>query len=188
MMKEQLLKLCKKTQLFFLTFFIIAFVVWGHTSANFKVKKSVDDEQQHWQQFIAQYPVQEFGEDGYFVRAIRNGFKLFHYTDKYAFRFTSNQLPENRNSCADCHTLSDLAYGFVQSDRFKPDFKKRVSFEEQLMRCYVSKDRLAGFTPTIFDPAIRDLRILARLVAYKNQLSEGYQRNAETTNQRVVKL
>ena len=48
---------------------------------------------------------------------------------------------------------------------------KRVSFEERIMRCYAGP--MEGFVPTLYDPAIRDIRILARAVAHHLQLSEG---------------
>ena len=43
------------------------------------------------------------------------------------------------------------------------------------MRCYAG--RLDGFVPTLYDPAVRDLRILARAVAHPLQLSEGARRD-----------
>jgi hypothetical protein len=33
-----------------------------------------------------------------------------------------------------------------------------------------------GFVPTLYEPAVRDIRILARAVAYHLQLSEGARR------------
>jgi len=40
-----------------------------------------------------------------------------------------------------------------------------------VMRCYAG--RLDGFIPTIYDPAVRDIRIFARMVAHHLQLGEG---------------
>jgi len=39
------------------------------------------------------------------------------------------------------------------------------------MRCYAT--HLDGFVPTIYDPAVRDIRIFARMVAHHLQLGEG---------------
>ena len=40
-----------------------------------------------------------------------------------------------------------------------------------------------GFVPTLYDPAIRDLRILARMVAHSLELGEGYIAGALAVNQ-----
>jgi hypothetical protein len=42
------------------------------------------------------------------------------------------------------------------------------------MRCFA--ERMDGFVPTLYDPTVRDLRILARAVAHHLQLSEGAHR------------
>ena len=39
------------------------------------------------------------------------------------------------------------------------------------MRCYAKQ--LDGFVPTIYDPAIRDIRIFSRMVAHDLKLVEG---------------
>ena len=67
--------------------------------------------------------------------------------------------------------MDDLAYGFVNSDRYDAKAGRRISFEEQVQRCYVGP--MDGYVPTIYDPAVRDLRLLARAVAHHLQLSEG---------------
>ena len=55
-----------------------------------------------------------------------------------------------------------------------PGWDERLSFEENVMRCYAG--HMDGFVPTLYDPAIRDLRILARGVAHHLQLGEGARR------------
>ena len=124
-----------------------------------------------WQKFRADYRIDFFGQDGQFVRAVQNGYNLFFHTYKYAPRFTRKTAGDAVNSCSGCHTVEDLAYGFVNSDRFNASVGRRISFEEQVQRCYVGP--LAGYVPTIYDPAVRDLRLLARAVAHHLQLSEG---------------
>jgi hypothetical protein len=89
----------------------------------------------------------------------------------YGARFTRKTARDAVNSCAGCHTVEDLAYGFVNSDRFDPKLGKRMSFEERVMRCYAGP--MDGYVPTLYDPAIRDIRILARAIANHLQLSEG---------------
>jgi hypothetical protein len=42
------------------------------------------------------------------------------------------------------------------------------------MRCYAGP--MDGFVPTFYDPAVRDIRLLARAVAHHLQLSEGASR------------
>jgi hypothetical protein len=59
----------------------------------------------------------------------------------------------------------------VNSDRFDATLGKRMSFEERVMRCYAGP--MDGFVPTLYDPAVRDIRILARAIAHHLQLSEG---------------
>ena len=60
------------------------------------------------------------------------------------------------------------------ADRFDPALGRRVSFEERVMRCYAGP--MNGFVPTLYDPAVRDLRILARAVAHHLGLGEGARR------------
>jgi len=126
---------------------------------------------ENWANFSEAFGVSEYGVDGYFVRAVRNGHAIFHNTANHAWRFTRRTRSHRINACASCHTPTALAYAFVNSDRFDRRLNKRVSFEERIMRCYVM--RLDGFVPTIYDPAVRDLRIFARVVAHRNQLTEG---------------
>jgi hypothetical protein len=64
-----------------------------------------------------------------------------------------------------------LAYSFVNSDRFVAKLGVRVSFEDHVRRCYARS--MQGFVPTIYDPAVRDIRLLARAVAHHLQLGEG---------------
>ena len=116
------------------------------------------------------------GADGQFVRAVQNGFNLVHYTRKHASRFTRPAAAGaagalGADACADCHTPEDLAYGFVSSDRFDSELGKRISFEDSVRRCYARS--MNGYAPTIYDPAVRDIRLLARAVAHHLQLGEG---------------
>jgi cytochrome c len=124
-----------------------------------------------WLAFSSKHGVDRFGQDGYFGRAIRNGHALINSTYDYAWRFTRKTNASENNSCSSCHSPEELAYAFVSSDRFDPRFGKRVSFEESIMRCYVNQ--MDGFIPTIYDPAIRDIRIFSRMVAHDLKLVEG---------------
>ena len=130
-----------------------------------------------WNLFKQKYNVDSFGGDGYFVRGVRHGFGLVNKTYDFAWRFTRKTATDKPNSCGSCHTPEDLAYAFVSSDRFDPDLRKRVSFEERVTRCYVKY--LDGFVPTIYDPAIRDIRIYARMVANSLELTEGSLRKGD---------
>ena len=130
-----------------------------------------------WEKFRADYGIDHFGNDGQFVRAVQNGYNLVYYTHKYASRFTRKTAGDRVNACAGCHTPEDLAYGFVNSDRFDPKLGRRISFEERVRRCYAGP--MEGFVPTIYDPAVRDIRLLARAVAHHLQLSEGALRNKD---------
>ncbi len=130
-----------------------------------------------WSEFQSANGIDEFGEDGYFIRAVQHGYGLFYYTTEYAPRFTRRTSTDAVHSCSGCHSVEDLAHGLVTSDRFDTVLRKRVSFEERVMRCYAQ--HLDGFVPTIYDPAVRDLRILARAVGHHLQLSEGVRRQKE---------
>ena len=150
---------------------MIAFVLWAHLGSGLPVFRSEVTPERGWQKFRADYQINFFGQDGQFVRAVQNGYNLFFYTYKYAPRFTRKTAGDAVNSCSGCHTVEDLAYGFVNSDRFNAKLGRRISFEEQVQRCYVGP--MDGYVPTIYDPAIRDIRLLARAVAHHLQLSEG---------------
>jgi hypothetical protein len=150
---------------------IAVFVLWAHYGSGIDTFRSQVTSAPGWQQFRASYRVDEFGADGYFTRAAQNGYNLFHYTYQHGKRFTRKSASDTVRSCANCHTVEDLAYSFVGSDRFDARLGKRVSFEERIMRCYAGP--MEGFVPTLYDPAIRDIRILARAVAHHLQLSEG---------------
>jgi hypothetical protein len=150
---------------------IAGFVLWCHLGADLPVFRSQVTPEAGWDQFRLAYRVNDFGDDGYFVRAAQNGYNIFFFTHKYAWRFTRKTLADPKNACASCHTPEDLAYGFVRSDRFDAELGKRISFEERVMRCFAG--RMDGFVPTLYDPTIRDLRILARAIAHHLQLSEG---------------
>jgi cytochrome c len=129
-----------------------------------------------WEKFRADYRLEYFGVDGQFVRAVQNGYNLVFHTYKYAPRFTRKTAADRVNSCSGCHTVEDYAYGFVNSDRYDAKLGRRISFEERVQLCYaVSMD---GFVPTIYDPAVRDIRLLARAVAHHLQLTEGAVRPA----------
>ena len=148
-----------------------AFVLWAHFGSGLPVFHAQVSSAPGWEKFRAAYGVQQFGGDSYFVRAVQNGYNLFYYTHAYGWRFTRKTSGDAVNACAGCHTPEDLAYGFVNSDRFDPAVGRRVSFEERVMRCYAGP--MEGFVPTLYDPAVRDLRILARAVAHHLQLTEG---------------
>ena len=150
---------------------IAGFVLWAHFGSGMQAFRSQVSSAPGWQQFRASYSVDDFGADSYFTRAVKNGYNLFYFTHEYGGRFTRKTARDAVNSCAGCHTAEDLAYGFVNSDRFDPALGRRMSFEERVMRCY--SGQMNGFVPTLYDPAVRDLRILARAVAHHLQLSEG---------------
>ena len=150
---------------------IAVFVVCVHWLPGIEVFHADVAPEPGWEQFRAKYSVNHFGDDGQFVRAVQNGYNLVYHTHKYATRFTRKTGSDRVNACASCHTAEDLAYGFVNSDRIDPALGKRISFEDQIRRCYAGA--MAGFVPTIYDPAVRDIRLLARAVAYHLQLSEG---------------
>lgn len=150
---------------------IAAFVLWSHLGSGIEVFHARVASAPGWEQFRAAYDLDGFGKDGHFVRAAQNGYNLFYFTYTYGRRFTRKTGRDAVNACAGCHTVEDLAYGFVNSDRFDPRLGRRISFEERVMRCYAG--HLNGFVPTLYDPAVRDLRILARAVAHHLQLSEG---------------
>ena len=150
---------------------LLGFVVWAHVGSHFPVFRSQISVERGWKEFRAAYSVTDFGEDGHFVRAAQNGHNVFFFTHKYAARLTRKTAADRVNACAGCHTPTDMAYAFVNSDRFDPKLGRRVSFEERVMRCFAGP--MDGFVPTLYDPTVRDLRILARAVAHHLQLSEG---------------
>ena len=150
---------------------IAAFVLWAHFGSGVPVFRSHVSHAPGWQQFRESYGLNEFGGDSYFVRAAQNGYNLFYFTHEYGWRFTRKTARDSVGACAGCHTVEDLAYAFVNSDRYDAKLGKRVSFEEKVMRCYAGP--MDGFVPTLYDPAVRDIRILARAVAHHLQLSEG---------------
>jgi hypothetical protein len=156
---------------------IIAFVFWAHFASGVRVFRSETISEPGWEKFRADYQINHFGEDGQFVRAVQNGYNLTNYTYKYASRFTRKTAGDRVNSCASCHTPEDLAYGFVNSDRVDPKLGRRISFEDRVRWCYANS--MDGFVPTIYDPAVRDIRLLARAVAHHLQLSEGALRKQE---------
>ncbi|MGB5079495.1 MAG: hypothetical protein WBO23_01995 [Burkholderiales bacterium] len=150
---------------------IAGFVLWAHLGSHLPVFRPHVSLEPAWEQFQAAYRVNDFGEDGHFVRAARNGYNVFSFTHKYAWRFTRKTVTDRINACASCHTPEDMAYGFVNSDRFDSGLGRRVSFEERIMRCFAGP--MDWFVPTLYDPTVRDLRIFARAVAHHLQLSEG---------------
>lgn len=153
---------------------IAVFVLWAHFGSGVETFRAQVSPAPGWQKFRASYSLDDFGADGYFVRAAQNGYNLFYYTNAYGWRFTRKTAADANHACAACHTVEDLAYAFVNSDRFDPGLGKRVSFEERVMRCY--SGHMDGFVPTLYDPAVRDIRVLARAVAHHLQLSEGARR------------
>jgi hypothetical protein len=150
---------------------IAGFVLWAHFGSGIQVFRAQVSSAPGWQQFRASYSVDDFGMDSYFTRAVQNGYNLFYLTHEHGRRFTRKTARDAVNACAGCHTVEELAYGFVNSDRFDAALGKRISFEERVMRCYAGP--MNGFVPTLYDPAVRDIRILARAVAHHLQLSEG---------------
>jgi hypothetical protein len=150
---------------------IAVFALWAHFGSGFPVFHSKVSSEPGWQQFRAAYGVDGFGADGYFTRAVQNGYNLFYFTNEHGRRFTRKTARDPVHSCAGCHSVEALAYGFVNSDRFDAKLGKRISFEERVMQCYAGP--MDGFIPTLYDPAIRDIRILARAVAHHLQLTEG---------------
>jgi hypothetical protein len=154
---------------------LAAFVLWAHFGSGAPVFRSQVSSTPGWPQFQKAYGIDEFGVDGYFTRAAKNGYNLFYFTHEHGARFTRRTARDSVRSCSGCHSVESLAYGFVNSDRFDAAAGRRISFEERVMRCYAG--RLDGFVPTLYDPAVRDLRILARAVAHHLQLSEGARRD-----------
>lgn len=150
---------------------IAGFVLWAHLGSGTEAFRSRVSPASGWQQFRASYRLGDFGGDSYFVRAAQNGYNLFYFTSEYGWRFTRKTATDAVHACAACHTVEDLAYAFTNSDRFDAKLGKRISFEERVMRCYAGP--MDGFVPTLYDPAVRDIRILARAVAYRLQLGEG---------------
>jgi len=150
---------------------IIGFLLWAHLASGLPVFKSEVPPEPGWEKFRTEYGIKYFGDDGQFVRAVQNGYNLFFHTYKYAPRFTRKRLADRLNSCGTCHSAEDLAYSFASSDRFDPGLGKRLSFEDSVRRCYAAS--VDGFVPTVYDPAVRDIRLMARAVAHHLQLSEG---------------
>ena len=150
---------------------LAGFVLWSHLGSGVPVFRSEVPVEPGWEKFRADYGVNHFGDDGQFVRAVQHGYNLVFYTYKYAPRFTRKKAGDRASSCGACHTAEDLAYAFVNSDRFDPKLGKRVSFEDRVQWWYAAS--VDGFVPTIYDPAVRDIRLLARAVAHHLQLGEG---------------
>jgi hypothetical protein len=150
---------------------VVGFALWAHRGSGEPVFSPRVSAEPGWEAFRETYRVDAYGADGYFVRAVQNGYNLVHHTYKYAWRFTRKGALDRPNACIDCHGAEALARAFATSDRFDARLGRRVSFEERVMRCYA--DRLDGFVPTIYDPAVRDIRIFARMVAHHLQLGEG---------------
>jgi cytochrome c len=150
---------------------IAGFVLWSHLGSGVPVFRSEVASEPGWDKFRTDYRISHFGDDGQFVRAVQNGYNLVFYTYKYAPRFTRKTAGDRVNSCAACHTAQDLAYSFVNSDRFEAQLGKRLSFEDRVRWCYAGP--MDGFVPTLYDPAVRDIRLFARAVAHHLQLTEG---------------
>jgi hypothetical protein len=153
------------------TLAIAGFVLWSHLASGIPAFRSQVSSEPGWDKFRNAYGVNDFGDDGYFVRAAQNGYNLFYFTHKYAWRFTRKTATDAINACASCHTPEAMAYAFVNADRFDAKLGMRLSFEERVMRCFAGP--MDGFVPTLYDPTIRDLRILARALAHHLKLSEG---------------
>jgi len=155
---------------------VVGFALWAHLASGRPKFSPHTSAEAGWTAFRDAYGVDAFGGDGYFVRAVQNGYNLVHHTHRYAWRFTRKGALDHPNACIDCHSAEALAYAFASGDRFDARLNRRVSFEERVMRCYVGQ--LDGFVPTIYDPAVRDIRIFARMVAYHLQLAEGARERA----------
>lgn len=153
---------------------IALFVVWAHFGSGIPTFRSQASAAPGWSEFRRAYGIDSFGTDGYFTRGVQNGYSLFYFTPGYASRFTRKSGHEAVHSCAHCHSVEDLAYALVNSDRYDAKLGKRVAFEERIMRCYV--EPMDGFVPTLYDPAVRDIRLLARAVAHRLELGEGARR------------
>lgn len=165
---------------------VAGFVLWAHWGSHLPVFRARVALEPGWDRFRAAYSLNDFGEDGYFVRAAQNGYNVFYHTPKYAARFTRKTVADAQNTCAGCHDAEQMAYSLVNSDRFDRRLGRRVSFEERIMRCFAGP--MEGFVPTLYDPTVRDLRIFARAVAHHLQLSEGAHQGArKTTNSERVK-
>ncbi len=150
---------------------LLLFVLWVHLGSGLSTFSHQTRTEPGWESFREIYQVETFGRDGYFVRAVQNGYNLVHHTSRYAWRFTRKTVTDANNSCSSCHSNEDLAYALVNKDRFVPELDRRISFEESVMRCYAK--HMDGFVPTIYDPAVRDVRIFARMIAHHLQLGEG---------------
>lgn len=156
---------------------VVAFVLWAHFGSGAPEFRAQVGSEPGWDKFSVEYDVNYFGDDGQFVRAVQNGYNLVFHTYKYAPRFTRKTASDRINACASCHTAEDIAYGFVNSDRFDAKLGMRVSFEDRVRRCYAGA--LDGFVPTLYDPAVRDIRLFARAVAHHLQLVDGAIRKAK---------
>ncbi|MEH6652347.1 MAG: hypothetical protein V7707_20205 [Motiliproteus sp.] len=171
---------------YLITLLLVMAVISIHRWSDFPTFHSQVSQEPGWEQFQKRYSVDDFGEDGYFVRAVKNGYNLFFHTERYGWRFTRKASTDSVHSCAGCHTPEELAYSFVSTDRYDPKLGQRISFEQHVMRCYADPSKMNGFVPTIYDPAIRDLRIFARMVAQSLELSEGYRADAPADGNAIV--
>jgi hypothetical protein len=176
MMRDSLMKAARRPTLAALAA-IIGLLLWAHFASGIPVFQSEVASEPGWEKFFAEYRIKHFGDDGQFVRAVQNGYNLFFHTHKYAPRFTRKGASDPASSCGSCHSAEDLAYSFVNADRFDARIGTRVSFEDRVRRCYA--ESVDGFVPTVYDPAVRDIRLLARAVAHHLQLSEGALRNKD---------
>jgi hypothetical protein len=150
---------------------MIGFVLWAHVGSGRPVFRSDVAAEPGWKKFEADYRVDFYGIDGQFYRAVRNGYNLVFHTQKYAPRFVRAPAAGAVGTCSGCHSAEDLAYSFVNSDRVDPKRGVRISFEDRVRWCYANS--LNGFVPTVYDPAVRDIRLLARAVARHLELGEG---------------
>src|SRR5262245_25394133 len=91
---------------------IAGFVLWAHLGSGVQAFHSRVSFAPGWDEFRASYRVEEFGVDGYFSRAIQNGYNLFFHTHQYGQRFTRKTNRDAVNSCSGCHTAEGLAYAF----------------------------------------------------------------------------
>ena len=99
---------------------VFGFVLWAHFGSGAARFHAQVKSAPGWDQFRIAYGLDDFGEDSYFVRAAQNGYNIFYFTHRYGWRFTRRTASDAVNSCAACHTPEDMAYAFVNSDRFDP--------------------------------------------------------------------
>ena len=105
---------------------VAGFVLFAHLGSGVPAFHADVRPEPGWERFRVAYGVSHFGDDGQFVRAVQNGYNLVFFTGKYASRFSRRTNADTVNACASCHTVEDLAYAFVNSDRHDPRTGERL--------------------------------------------------------------